>query len=178
MRRKFHQVDLAQALGVSASMVSRLKRRGMPTHSLAAAIEWRRLHLDVAQVAEQATRRGRAAHAPDAAPGADPLDDGSQALEDVRLLAAAAATDFGKWGERLRAAMTTLPRARWDEVALPVVLWEQLGGESFRLLHAELASSAGEEAAESTDGDSGIVDDFVYMVAAGLMRVLPPAGGS
>ncbi len=174
MRRKFHQVDLAQALGVSASMVSRLKRRGMPTHSLAAAIEWRRLHLDVAQVAEQATRRGRAAHAPDAAPGADPLDDGSQALEDVRLLAAAAATDFATWGERLRAAMAALPRTRWGEVALPAHLWEQLGGESFRLLDEELASSPGEEAVDAADDAAGTAGNFVYAVAAGLMQVLPP----
>lgn len=178
MRRKLRQVEIARGLGISASMVSRLKRRGMPVHSVPAAIEWRRLHLDVAQLAEQATRRGRAAQVPDAAPGEDLLDDGSLALEHVALLAAAAATDFATWGERLRAEMAALPRARWDEVALPAHLWEQLGGESFRLLDAELAPSPGEEAVDSTDGDDGIVNDVVYQIAAGLMQVLPPGEGS
>ena len=42
--------DLAAALGISASMVSRLTRQGMPTDSAAAAQAWRAAHLDPARV--------------------------------------------------------------------------------------------------------------------------------
>ncbi len=38
--------DLAAALGVSEQLVSVHAKRGMPTHSVAAAIAWRRHHLD------------------------------------------------------------------------------------------------------------------------------------
>lgn len=40
------QADLARALKVSPAMVSKLARRGMPTHDLAAATAWRATHLD------------------------------------------------------------------------------------------------------------------------------------
>ena len=42
--------DLAAALGISASMVSRLAKQGMPTDSAAAAQAWRAAHLDPARV--------------------------------------------------------------------------------------------------------------------------------
>ena len=42
--------DLAAALGISASMVSRLTKQGMPTDSAAAAQAWRAAHLDPARV--------------------------------------------------------------------------------------------------------------------------------
>ena len=41
--------DLAQHLGISRQMASRLKARGMPCNSLDAAIEWRHKHLDLLQ---------------------------------------------------------------------------------------------------------------------------------
>lgn len=36
-----HQKELAKALGLSEGQVSKLKRKGMPTHSVEAAQEWR-----------------------------------------------------------------------------------------------------------------------------------------
>ena len=38
--------DLAIALGISGSMVSRLSKRGMPTHDVASARRWRDRHLE------------------------------------------------------------------------------------------------------------------------------------
>lgn|SRR5574337_131268 len=42
--------DLAALLGISPSMVSRLSKQGMPTHSLEAAQQWRERYLDMARV--------------------------------------------------------------------------------------------------------------------------------
>lgn len=41
MTNRLKKIDLAHALGVDASLVSRYTTRGMPTNSVAAAIEWK-----------------------------------------------------------------------------------------------------------------------------------------
>jgi hypothetical protein len=187
-RRVLLQQDLARALGISPAMVSRLKRQGMPTHSVAAATEWRRRNLDPAQLHEAAIRRGRANPAGGAEPLGAPADDGREALAQVTLLAAAAAADFDRWGEKLRAAMAVLPRARWDEVALTVPVWERLLEPYLAQIRAECPPKASPphpgfrevglqggaaEAEAPPGGDAGLVDDFVYMLAAGIVQILP-----
>lgn len=171
-RRTLLQQDLAHALGISPAMVSRLKRQGMPTHSVAAAAEWRRRNLDPAQLLEQATRRGRASPTGRAVPHVAPVDDGRRALEQVALLAEAAAADFDRWGEQLRAAMAVLPRARWDEVALPATLWERLLGP-YHLNELRAGCPEADEGATPTDEDAAVVGDLIYQLAAGLARILP-----
>lgn len=42
--------DLAQALGISASMVSRLSRRGMPTDCVERAKRWRKRHIEPGRI--------------------------------------------------------------------------------------------------------------------------------
>ena len=42
--------ELAEALGISGSMVSRLAKQGMPVSSVAAARAWRELHLETARM--------------------------------------------------------------------------------------------------------------------------------
>ena len=42
--------ELAEALGISGSMVSRLAKQGMPFSSVAAARAWRELHLETARM--------------------------------------------------------------------------------------------------------------------------------
>ena len=44
--KKLTQTALAQALGITQGMVSRLKQQGMPTHSIVAAAAWRQKYLD------------------------------------------------------------------------------------------------------------------------------------
>ena len=122
-RRKLLQVDLAAALGISASLVSRLKARGMPTDSVATANAWRHQNLDPAAIWEQAARK---ASAPRAKPAQEATPGRDAALEQVARLAELAAGDFAKYGERLRLAMLQLSEAQWDVVALPVELWEKL----------------------------------------------------
>ncbi|MCL4689519.1 MAG: hypothetical protein KJ007_13240 [Burkholderiales bacterium] len=174
-RRALLQQDLAHALGISSAMVSRLKRRGMPTSSVAAAIEWRRRNLDPAQLHEAAVRRGRTNPAGRAAPRVEPVDNGDQALAQIVLLAAAAAAGFERWGERLREAMAALPRARWGDVRLPPALWEQLlGPYAVEVLDAERAVAGEHATARREDDPDDFVGDVVYGLAAGLYRLLPP----
>lgn len=45
MRRRYLKADLARDLGISPGRVSQLVAQGMPTHSVTAAREWRRQHL-------------------------------------------------------------------------------------------------------------------------------------
>jgi transcriptional regulator with XRE-family HTH domain len=53
------QKELAEALGVSPAMVSKLAKRGMPTDSLERAQRWRKRHLEPGRI-----KRNRAAPAP------------------------------------------------------------------------------------------------------------------
>ena len=39
-------VEIAEQLGISRQMVNKLRKRGMPVDSLAAAIEWRKRNLN------------------------------------------------------------------------------------------------------------------------------------
>ena len=45
-KRGLTQADLAHALDISPAMVSKLKARGMPVHSVAEAVAWREANLD------------------------------------------------------------------------------------------------------------------------------------
>jgi hypothetical protein len=170
VKRKLLQVDLAHALGISASLVSRLRKRGMPVHSIEAAKAWRAVNLDPAATWEQAARKGGAARAQAAHA---PPTDRTAALENIGLLAELAARDFAAYGGRLRAALAALPREAWDEVALPASVWGRLGGEAFATID-KLVAEAGapgdlEEPAAGAEGD--VAADLVYEIAAGLVRV-------
>jgi len=45
-RQKLSQAGLARQLGITPAMITRLKARGMPVHTVAAATAWRAEHLD------------------------------------------------------------------------------------------------------------------------------------
>ena len=169
MRHKLLQVDLAAALGISASLVSRLKTRGMPTDSVAAAVAWRRHNLDPAATWEQAARK---ASAPRARPTQEAVPGRDGAVETIGFLATLAAGDFAKYGERLRLAMAALPESQWDDVALPVELWEKLGALYFTEIDAD-HRNAGEPSAPLDADEAALLGDFVYRIAAGLYRIEP-----
>ena len=111
--------ELAIALGISASMVTRLEKRGMPVDSVERAQSWRKRHLEPGRIkgsrfdpdaAPQATEP------PAARPAAPPVDPMAQ----VNRLAGAvhaALTDAAEFNEPaalpelapLRAALRQLP---------------------------------------------------------------------
>lgn len=80
------QRELATALGISAAMVSKLAKRGMPTDTLERAQRWRRRHLEPGRV--KGMRFGTAAPAP---PPARPRRQENP--EDIRLRAVDARLD-------------------------------------------------------------------------------------
>ena len=68
MARKLLKCDLARQLDISASMVSRLSKQGMPTHSADAARAWRDTHLAPSLRKEWRFGPARSARADPAAP--------------------------------------------------------------------------------------------------------------
>lgn len=129
--------DLATALGISAAMISKLARRGMPTDTLERAERWRRRHLEPGRV--KGVRYERR-------PLVDPV-------EAVHNLAAAALIDFKPYGHALRKALKALPVDRENEVSLPLEVWEDL-----HLLEAlELLMASG-KATATIDELAGILD--------------------
>lgn len=70
--------DLAEALGISATMVTKLSQRGMPLDSVAAARRWRDANLDSGRRKEyrapQRQRGAVGAQSPDAAEWPDSVD--------------------------------------------------------------------------------------------------------
>ena len=94
--------DLAVALGISGSMVSRLAKQGMPTHSIEAARAWRERHLDPARVvAMRADMKG-----PPKVP--ELVAKAEQAMLAARAVLDAGA-DFGLIAPVLRAALKAVP---------------------------------------------------------------------
>lgn len=120
--------DLAKALGISGAMVSRLKKRGMPTDSIERAERWRRRHLETARLkgnrldsraevqppAQQSPRSARALSVE--AQLAQRLGDAAHEL--------AGGPDFGSIAKPLRQALRTIPVASWP--ALSLAVWRDL----------------------------------------------------
>lgn len=105
------QKDLAKLLGISASMVSRLVKKGMPTDSVERAQRWRKRHLEPGRIkgarfdptaaAEAVPRHDPAAILHELAAGADLLLLGATAFDDAPGVAEAVAP--------LRTALRQLP---------------------------------------------------------------------
>lgn len=177
-RRKLLQKDLAAALGISAPMVTRYKKRGMPTNSIAAARRWRETDLDPMRV-------HAAAHQVRENILESPVSSTSSILNIVYRLGALAEKDFDAWGHDLREALRELNRqvpatVRADWPLLPLAVWEQLTADFRRKLRtAENANSDGDadhgpEAmgnSPMSDDDADDVGEFWFQVAIGAVRV-------
>lgn len=107
--------DLAAALGVVPSMVTKLAKRGMPTDSVERAERWRKRHLEQGMV-KGVRREPRRAGAVDL-------------VAHVRALAQAAVEDWAEWGEQLRASLAAVPASKAAQVQLPATAWALLIGE-------------------------------------------------
>ena len=151
------KTQLAAALGISGSMVSRLAKRGMPTDTPERAERWRRRHLEPGRVKGVRYERPRP-------PAVDPV-------AHVVALGLLAEADFPAHEAALRAALRALPEAHQDSACLPVSVWERLyGGEALALLEgqgdpAEDANLSPEEAARA--------DAILWGLACGLWQVAP-----
>ena len=109
------QAELARQLGISGAMVSKLRRRGMPTHSLEEAKAWRARNLDPGLTKEM--RR------PDLVPTR--RDDEVAVVNELGRLAH---RDFDRYGELLRGAFLALATEQQDQVVLELEVWDALCG--------------------------------------------------
>ena len=102
-RKRFFQKDLAVALDIDPSMVTRLKQQGMPTNSIAAAKRWRDANLNPVLLK---ANRGWARDGGEKIAG---ISIASSTVNLVQKLAALAELDFPRWAADLRAAMRLVP---------------------------------------------------------------------
>jgi hypothetical protein len=156
--------DLALALGISGAMVSKLAKRGMPTHDADAARRWRRRHLNPAQTKGN---RFDAAQAPVAAAASG--DDGAEALAYAQRMVdrAAELLPLGKLAAvvgDLRLAMHRVPLHQREALLLPMELWDGLVGDILRLVPAEERQPG---ASEMSDDEADEAGAFWFSVAAG-----------
>ena len=164
------QNDLAAALGISASMLSRLKKRGMPVDSLASARVWRALHLKPELTKENRYTPFREAPRPAKQDKSNP--------DQVNSIGRLALNQFGAYGPILKQVMRTLPRSLRSEVSLPVPVWEALTNDEFKKIDLwekangiePIPPPTAEELADP-DNEAG---NFIFDIAAGIIRFKKP----
>jgi hypothetical protein len=166
MVRKLLKKDLATQLGISASLVSRRARRGMPTHNADLARAWSDANLvpTLRKEIRQPTYHQ--------APAATYTD----ALALVTALSELAAHDFPRHADALRAAMRNIPHSHRARVLISEEVWDLLTNAAFKALSPEKFEAAGastepdDDTEESTE-DAEYVGRFLYGLACGELLV-------
>ena len=146
------QKRLAQLLGISEAMVSKLARRGMPTTSLEAASRWRARNLSALRVDLRPAGDGGAA--------ADPV-------EAVHALAHRAEVDFPSHAEALRRALRSVPAGARSGIELPMTVWRQLLPAGL----GEAVPADPEGALAQTEDDSEAAGLALYALACHELKV-------
>ena len=164
--------ELAEALGISGAMVSKLAKRGMPTDSLERAQRWRRRHLEPGRVKGQ--RMGTTAP-PEATPRTTtPPAPGSEVTRANHLTEVAAhildgGGDIAALLPGIRAALRAVPEPLRDEVQLHMGTMAVLIGPD--ILTEATPTDAPPEPV--TDDGWQEMGRFWYAVAAGEVSILP-----
>jgi hypothetical protein len=184
--------ELAAALGISGSMVTRLAKRGMPVDDVERAARWRRRHLEPTRTKgiradTVPTARPRPAVANAVAPAAATLrlplpgglTDFDWAAPDVELrmtqrLALLASADFGANSQALRIFMALVPRVDRRRLMLPPDVWDQLCPPGFLEMVAPgydpvTRTNANAPVPESDRPDEECMN-VIYEVQCGLLQ--------
>ncbi len=150
--------ELADALGISASMVTRLAKQGMPTGDVAAARKWRDRHLQTARRKEYRVDTGMQM----ARPVDQPRDRVLVELDELVNLALELGLDPVPPAvvARVRAALAAVPMHARESVRMPEVLWDQLTAE----VRSRLGTTADPDQAASDGGRC------LYAAAAGELQ--------
>lgn len=165
--------DLAEALDISPSMVSQLKKRGMPVDSVDAAERWRRRHLTFARTKGNRAGTERPAQAEGAIGKSVPCGRVSDTLVDrataaalarVRALGllgkdALAGDTFEVLRPMLQHAMAAVPPAAREHVQLPLEVWDALT--------ACIPAGGGSGAGDGVDLSEEFMGEFWYQIAIG-----------
>lgn len=157
--------DLAAALGISASMVSRLTKQGMPTDSAAAAQAWRAAHLDPARVVRAQGQPNPLALVQQA--------EGAMAVARAVLDAGA---DFGMIAPAVRAALKTVPAEHRHLVGLDLPVMRCLCAPLLALVHDCAAQDDVQESPDDVaNDDQHDPGRALYSFACGELRIIDPA---
>ncbi len=161
MKRK----DLAVALGISPSLVSRFAGRGMPTHDIELARRWRERHLDPAR------RKEHRAMMP---PSIDTLVARAERAAALAL-AALGGPAWASAAEDCRAALRAVPASARPAVRLPAALLDVLCSEVIAAVERGRTDADRQRDTEVLVDDSEAegAGDFWYAVAAGELRLAP-----
>lgn len=177
-----NQKQLAAALGLSPSMVSKLAGRGMPVDSVERAQRWRKAKLPFARM--KGNRAGTASAAPFAAPGSraegtlTAAPDADQAVRRVahlmQLASIALAADRFELVElELRSALREVPISHRSGCMLDSAVMDALTAKVATILVSD--APAADEVADSclAEEDAEQMGAFWYHVAAG--EIVPAA---
>lgn len=168
--------ELAQLLGISGSMVSKLAKSGMPTDTLERAQRWRKRHLDPG-------RMKGARFDPDKIlptvirPRPTALKPSEVVVRAIAMLnIAAVANEAGQsiapLVPTLRAALRAVPKPKRKNVGpLPLEVMNILVADVFAVCVGPDAEATAGEAASMSDTEVEAMGEFWYQVAAGEWRV-------
>lgn len=139
--------ELAQALGISESMVSRLVRRGMPDTDIVKAQRWRKRHLEPSRMKAPPPDLATLPPPPGLVPGRRPVTGDAAILALANRTAKAEPTDLAQ----LQLVLRTVPLARRRDLRIPPSVWAELVGPDVlaALLDPSGASPAMARAIES-----------------------------
>ncbi len=184
------QKELAVLIGISAGMLSRLAKRGMPIDSYERAVRWRKRHLEpgrIKGVRMDSVEVTGSAPAPSSAVicavearldelNADPNFDWRKDGLELRICASLgllAVLDFERHAPTLRILMRMIPRKDRLRLELPADVYQRLHGVDFL---AAITSGCVEGAALVVDPDDEPDDAamlLMFQVACGELRFDP-----
>lgn len=167
------QTTIAKALGIDPAMVTRYKSRGMPTHSIEAAQDWRDANVRVRwNPGANSSATGRALEGEQAAARAGALLQAAGELLDQ-------GGDVASMAGTIRQAMAAVPGEQRGRVLFPSNIMDWLTqdvarvvkqGDPAGLLYGNLIHG------QRPRGEAVDMGAFWYAVAAGEIRVKRPTG--
>ena len=155
------QTALAEALGVAKSLITKLKARGMPVHSVEAAQAWREANLCF-----DSRRRELDPRRPWPNPSPVEYVDRVHAM----IPAALAALRAGRFVDvelELRQALCDVPDSHSDQLKLPFAVFDALTEDVLRLLEESDPSDG-----PLTEAEVQKMGNFWLDVARGLVQVV------
>lgn len=168
--------ELAQLLGISGSMVTRLEKRGMPVDSLERAQRWRKRHLEPGRM--KGTRFNpdevRTEKSNLMPPVSKPTDAVVRAVSMLNIAAVAneAGQSIDSLVPTLRAALHAVPKHEREKVEpLPLEVMNILVADVFALCVEPGVPQPANDASPMSDEEAKKMGEFWYEVAAGEWRV-------
>lgn len=157
--------SLAAMLGLSKSAISKLKGQGMPTHSFAAAVEWRERNLNPAMIKRSHSPKEASGHRDGQVPG-ETLASRANALASLADgLIGTASFDDVAW--RLKEAMRLVPLANRAAVTFSPRLREALVGDIHKVVHDRAIANGLQPLAWRLDDPPGPLGRFWWGVFCG-----------